>query len=287
MIRRILREPLLHFVALGTAIFGAYWLVAAPTQDNAVIVVTPDRIAALDAQFSAIHDGRPPTDLERRNLFDAYLRDEMLYREGLALGLDRDDPVVRNRVRQKADILSSDALAVEPTDADLEAYLKAHRSEFDIPGRVSFEQIYFDPARHAEPIDAVVARAQRALAGGLDASAVGDRTLLPATIARALPSDVTAQFGEGFAKQLADLNGKAWQGPVTTPFGVHLVRVTAREPATPATLANARDVVAREWSRAQIAARKEQFYRDLAKRYTIRVEAAPDHQTTAANGANR
>src|SRR5262249_37157773 len=112
MTRRIIREPLCHFVLLGAALFAVYGLVATPAVDNAEIVVTSDRIASLTAQFSAARGGRPPTDVELRGMIDAYVRDEMLYREGLALGLDRDDPVVRNRIRQKVDVLSSDALSI-------------------------------------------------------------------------------------------------------------------------------------------------------------------------------
>ena len=177
MIRRVLREPLLHFALLGGALFVAYGVVAPPAPDRVEIVVSADRIASLGAQFSAMRGGRPPTDDELRALIETYVRDEMMYREGLALGLDRDDPVVRARVRQKAEMLSTDALAAEPTEADLQAYLEAHRQDFDVPGRVSFDQVYVDPARHPEPLDVVSARALAALADGRAPDTVGDRTI--------------------------------------------------------------------------------------------------------------
>jgi hypothetical protein len=129
----------------------------------------------------------------------------MLYREGLALGLDRDDPVVRNRVVQKFEILSGDALSVEPRDAELQAYLDAHRGEFDIPARLSFEQVYFDPSKHVASLATVTERARRALAAGASAEAVGDRTLLPVTMSRVLPEDITAQFGAAFAQVVAEV----------------------------------------------------------------------------------
>ena len=118
-------------------IFGAYRLIAPPVSDAAEIMITADRIASITAQFSASHGGRPPRENELQGAVDAYVRDEMLYREGLALGLDRDDPVVRNRIRQKAELLSEDALTSVPTDRDLEAYLAEHQAEFDLPARVS------------------------------------------------------------------------------------------------------------------------------------------------------
>ena len=190
MIRRLLREPLLHFALLGAAIFGAYRLIAPPASDASEIVITADRIASITAQFSASHGGRPPYEEELRAAVDAYVRDEMLYREGLALGLDRDDPVVRNRIRQKADLLSEDALTSEPSDRDLEAYLAAHQAEFDIPGRVSFQQIYIDPGRHrGDDLTTIVTSIRQALTLGRQPGTLGDRTLLPATMTEALPHE--------------------------------------------------------------------------------------------------
>ena len=261
MTRRLLREPLLHFALLGSIIFVAYRLVAPPALDGAKIVITADRVASLRAQFAAMHDGRPPNEDELRASIDAYVRDEMLYREGLAMGLDRDDPVVRNRVRQKADLLSEDALATEPTDSELAAFLEAHQAQFDIPARVSFDQVYFDPAKHRGDLTWVIEQSRQALANGQRPDSVGDRTLLPAAMPDALPQDIEAMFGGQFAKQLARTEGNGWQGPLTTTYGSHLVRIRSRGEPTRATLADARDVVAREWSRAQALEKKEQFYR--------------------------
>ena len=272
MMRRLLREPLLHFALLGGVIFGAYRFVAPRTADVAEIVVTTDRIASLSAQFGIVHEGRPPREDELRTAIDAYVRDEMLYREGLALGLDRDDPVVRNRVRQKADILSGDALGAEPTERDLQIYLQAHQADFDIPGRISFEQVYFDPSKHHQDLAAVIASARHALADGRRATTLGDRTLLPATMARALPVDIKTAFGDAFETQLATLHGDEWQGPISSSYGAHLVRITWRGQPTRATLADAREVVAREWIRAHSATMKAEFYRKLAQRYSIRIE---------------
>jgi PPIC-type PPIASE domain len=288
MIRKLAREPLLHFAAIGAAIFVAYSLIAVPTVDNSEIVVTADRIASLSAQFSAMHGGRPATEAELRGLIDAYVRDEMLYREGLALGLDRDDPVVRNRVRQKADILSGDAFSAEPTDADLQAYLDAHQRHFDIPGRVSFEQVYFDPARHREPIGEIAANALEGLADGESPQTLGDRTMLPSTMTRVMPTEILARFGEAFEQQLAQITDDHWHGPLVTTYGAHLVRVTWREPPTRATLANAREVLTREWSRAHAAQMKEAFYRTLATRYTVQIESAdPVKRIATAENTSR
>ena len=284
MIRRLLREPLLHFALLGAGIFGGYRLIAPPMSDASEIVITADRIASISAQFSASHGGRLPHEQELGAAVTAYVRDEMLYREGLALGLDRDDPVVRNRVRQKAELLSDDALTSEPSDRDLEAYLAAHQAEFDIPARVSFQQIYIDPDRHrGDDLTTVIANFRQALTLGRQPGTLGDRTLLPATMTDVLPNEIDAAFGNDLARQLAAIDGDGWQGPLTTSYGLHLVRITHRGESIRATLADARDVVTREWSRAHTAKLKEQFYRMLAGRYTVRVEADAYVARTARN----
>jgi hypothetical protein len=284
VIRRLLREPLLHFALLGAAIFVAYRLIAPPVSDASEIVITADRIASITAQIRVRHGGRPPAEDERRAAVDAYVRDEMLYREGLALGLDRDDPVVRNRIRQKAELLSEDALTSEPNDRDLEAYLAEHQAEFDIPGRVSFQQIYIDPGRHrGHDLTTAISGVRHALIVGAQPGTLGDRTLLPAAMTEALPPDVEAAFGSDFARQLAAIDGDGWEGPLKTAYGLHLVRITHRGAATRATLADARDMVTREWSRASTVKLKEQFYRMLASRYTVRVEADANVARTAQN----
>ena len=96
-----------------------------------------------------------------------------------------------------------------------------------------------------------------------------------------MPHEVEAAFGNDFARQLAAIDGDGWQGPLPTSYGLHLVRITYRGKPTRATLADARDVVAREWSRAQAAKLKEQFYRMLAGRYTVRIEADANVSRTA------
>ena len=168
---------------------------------------------------------------------------------------------------------AEDALTPLPSDGDLEAYLAAHRAEFDIPARVSFQQVYIDPGAHRDgDLDTVVANLRRTLTLRSRPRTLGDRTLLPASMTDALPRDVEAVFGPDFARQLAAIDSDAWRGPLTSSYGLHFVNLTHRGEPTRATVANARDVIAREWSRAQTVKLKEQFYQTLARRYTVRIE---------------
>src|SRR5262245_60043742 len=158
MLGRIVREPLVHFGLLGAALFIVYGLLAPAGSDTSSIVISSDQVVALAEQFRASWQ-RAPTREELERLIQARVRDEVLYREGRALGLDRDDAVVRNRIRQKMDVLAEEALTAEPTTADLQTFLDAHPEQFARPASFSFEQIYFDPSRRGASLDADVRRA--------------------------------------------------------------------------------------------------------------------------------
>lgn len=280
--RRWLREPLLHFVVLGAAIFAAYALVRPSRSDSSEIVVSAGRMAAIEAQFRGVWQ-RPPTEAELRALVDNYVREEVLYREGVARGFDLDDPVIRSRVRQKVEILAEDALSADPTDADLAAYLAQHREQFEIPAAVSFEQVFFDPARRGASLDRDMAGALAALRRGAKAAALGDRTMLPGRMDHALTPDVNSTFGREFSENLARVSVGAWQGPVRSTYGAHLVRVIERGTPTMPSLADARDVVAREWTRARTVEMRERFYQSLLSQYTVTIEPASD-ATARAGG---
>jgi len=271
--RSLLREPLLHFAVLGAALFAAYGVLQPASSDATEIVVSAGQLQAIEAQFRATRQ-RPPSETEMQALVENYVREEVMFREGVAIGLDRDDPVIRNRVKQKMEFVGEDTLALEPTDADLAAYLEANREQFEIPAALSFEQIFFDPDRRGQNLDRALASALERLRRGTTADGMGDRTLLAARMEAAMPGDVSAAFGAEFAAAVAALPAGTWQGPVRSSFGMHLVRVSWRGTATMPTLAEARDVVAREWTRARTMEMREKFYTSLRDRYTVRVEAA-------------
>jgi len=273
MLNRVVREPLLHFALLGATLFGAYRLVSPVQIDTSRIVISSEQIASLAEQFRRAWQ-RPPSRDELDRLIEARVRDEVLYREGLALGLDRDDPVVRNRVKQKVEILSEDALTAEPTDTELQAFLDAHPEQFALPASVSFEQIYFDPARRGDTLDASLRRARETLQLGRPAG--GDQTMLPAQMERAVPSQIEAAFGATFETVVRYLPVGTWSEPVGSSFGYHLVRVSAKTDSKVPTLADARDVVAREWLRAHTVEARERLYASLRARYSVVIAPIPE-----------
>jgi hypothetical protein len=269
--RTWLREPLLHFAVLGAALFLAYSLLNPAETSSTEIVVSAGQVEALSAQFASTWQ-RPPTDQELKGLIEGYVRDEVLSREGRALGFDQDDPVIRNRLRQKVEILALEALSPEPTDAELEAYLAAHPERFELPGTATLEQVYFDPTRRGAALERDVTLALASLQRRRAPSGLGDVTMLPPRMSGATPRDVLATFGDEFARAVGDLEVGSWQGPVRSTYGVHLVRVVERRGPTLPTLADARDVVAREWGQQKSVELREQHYRALRSRYTVTVE---------------
>jgi len=271
LIRRLLREPLLHFLLLGALLFLAYgWLnrggLAAPDE----IVVSQSQVEGLVMQFERVWQ-RSPTADERQALIESWVRDEVFYREALAMGLEQDDPVVRRRLSQKVQfILDAGSASGPPTDAELQVWLDANADKYQVEATYALNQHYFDPARHGERIESIVAQAQRALAAGRRAS--GDPTMLPAELA-GRATEIERTFGPEFERALRDLPVGGWQGPVRSAFGLHLVELTARTDSRAATLAEVRPEVARDLMEARAESAQETLYQDLRAKYAVRIES--------------
>lgn len=273
--KRWLREPLLHFVLLGALIFAGYALVR---RDDGLradeIVVTQAQLAMLATTFAGTWQ-RPPTADEMDGLIRDYVREEVAAREAVALGLDKDDTVIRRRLRQKLEFISEDLTSrAEPTERELQAYLAAHADLFRTERRFTFTQVYIDPARRGDGFSrdtgALLARLQAD--PDLDAAALGDSLLLGSRFDGLPESEVAREFGEDFAKALADLPVGGWQGPVKSGYGAHLVRITRRDEGDVPSLAQSREAVRREWSNAQRTTASEAFYRGLLARYSVTIE---------------
>jgi len=204
------------------------------------------------------------------------VREEIATREAMALGLDRDDTVIRRRLRQKFEFVSDDIAAqTEPTDAELNAYLQAHAESFRVEPRFTFGQVYLEPAKHGSHLarDAAHVLAQLKLAGGkADISTLGDSFLLEPTFQSIPTSEVAKQFGEEFASKLSGLSIGQWQGPVESGYGTHLILVRERTEGHLPELAEVRDVVRREWANSRRVQGNERFYREVLKRYTVTIE---------------
>jgi hypothetical protein len=270
-LRKTLREPLLHFFLLGTGLFALF---AALNRDAMQapdeIVVDAARITSLVGQYERVWQ-KAPTQEEVRALVAGWVREEILYREGMALGLDLNDSVVRRRVAQKMEFVADGTVPAEPTDGELEAWLQAHADKYRIEPVYTLRQVYFDPARHDEDLRDHL----RALASTREGAALvpeGDATLLPGRLQLAGASEVARTFGVDFAEAVGKLRVGEWQGPVASAYGLHVVKVEQMTPGRHPKLAEVRAQLERDWSIAQSEQLSEALYQAVRARYTVRVE---------------
>jgi len=270
---RLLREPLFHFLVIGGLIFLLFAAVAGPSPGPTdTIVVGPERIEQLTTGFQAVWR-RPPTDDELLAMIKEFVREEIYYREALALGLDRNDTVVRRRLRQKMEFLTdTGADLLEPAAGELEAYLAANEQAFRRGPRLAFEQIFLGETPGPES----VTRSLGALQSNpvTDPSALGERTLLPAQLGLSPPEAVDGVFGKGFFERLAELSPGEWAGPVVSAYGVHLVRILDSLPARMPPLEEIRDNVLRNWKAAKGRELRELHYARLRERFIVEIRRA-------------
>lgn len=281
MLRKLLREPLLHFLVLGAALFAlANWSddPAGPAEDR--IVVTPGRIEHLAAGFRRTWQ-RPPTEQELQGLIDSHIREEIYYREALALGLDKDDTIVRRRLMQKLEFLTAEISdAVTPSDDELQAYLQQHADTFRLEPQIAFRQIYLNPERHGGNLTGAARNLLARLeAGDLPSDRIaelGDPIMLPAELGLSRRGEIARLFGDAFAERLLAVEPGRWAGPIESGYGLHLVRIDERRAARLPALDEVRDLVLREWLNDRRERLSEQFYRQLRERYTVVIESPGD-----------
>jgi peptidyl-prolyl cis-trans isomerase C len=286
--RRWLHDPLPYFLVIGLTLFGAY-RVLNPTsaQDERPdrIVVTPDDLRQMAVAWMA--QGRPaPGPEQMASLVQGKVREEVLYREALALGLDRDDTIVKRRLAQKMDFLAEDAAALrEPTRAEVEAWYRDHAEAFASPPRASFTHIYFSPDRHGENTRAAAEQALRALEGqpreAPAARKLGDPFMFQDFYGDRSPSQLATQFGPGFAKALFQARPGSWLGPVESGYGWHLVFVDQATPGRVPAFDEVEADVRTEWIAEQRATSKEKAFESMRTRYTV-VLPEPDGTSAGA-----
>lgn len=288
--RRAAREPLLHFLAIGGALFllSAVLGSRSGAGDNR-IVVTSGQVESLIATFMRTWQ-RPPTRQELDGLIESYVKDEVYAREAVALGLDKEDTIIRRRLRQKMEFISEEALQTEPTEGDLRQYLQKHPAVFREPGRVSFRHVYISPDRRGAAARADAQRlltTLRARDGAFEAADLGDRLPLPETYEDTSVQEIGGLFGSGFAETVSKLPIGQWQGPVESGYGYHLVLVANRAEARTPRFEDVQDAVRREWSNTRRLEANDAFYRGLRERYRITVEPWPRDEKKAAPGKGR
>ncbi|KUJ82568.1 peptidyl-prolyl cis-trans isomerase [Microbulbifer flavimaris] len=271
MSHTVLREPLLHFVLIGALLFGLSAVFSDTGTEQDEIVVTQSRINHLTAVFERRWQ-RPPTEPELNRLVDNFVREEVLYREALNLGLDRDDTVIRRRLRMKMEFLARDLVdTIEPEETVLRDYFADNAEHYLDPARFSIRQIYFDRAAHKNP-DAVVETARALLWEGLPAAELGDSSLLQSSYKDETIDRLQRVFGQGFTDQLSELPKGEWAGPLQSAYGLHLVLVESASPPQTASFDQVRPSVLRDWQQAEKQKVLESQFENYRSNYQVRIE---------------
>ncbi len=271
---RVLREPLVHFVVLGAAVFALWRVVAPPAPTRAIVVTT-----AMQRGFQQEHlrrHGRLPTADEARALVDRYVETEIMLREALALGLDRGDIIVRRRLVQKMEFLNQGVEPpTPPTDAELAALLARHAERYQLASRVSLTHVFVSTSLHPHDAPAVAAELRERIAAGEDPARLGDPFLRGREVRNATEGELGGMFGPEFARAVQTLRLDEWSAPLASSFGLHLVRVSERSGGRPATVAEARRELVRDFEEEQRAERARRALVELRGRYDVVMEPAP------------
>jgi hypothetical protein len=294
-LKHLLREPLVHFLLLGVLLFAWFqWQGGSGGAGSNRIVITRGLTEHLATSFIGTW-GRPPTQPELKGLIDDYVMEEIATREGAGMGLDRDDTIIRRRLRQKLEfLLVEEAGSAPPTDADLQAWLDRHPDTFRVDPRVAFRQVYLSPIHRGTSLKADAEKLLVKLRAAGPEGAIerlGDATMLPAEQPLQPLREVARTFGEDFAQDLLKIEAAQWTGPVESPFGLHLVLVRERVAGVAPSLAEIRPFVEREVLAEQRKTDLRSLYDRLLAKYTVEIEtlkaASAGETVTMAEKASR
>jgi len=287
------KEPLVQFLLIGTCIYGLYALVGTPAEDviESTIIVDAARVESFTRRWQQRWN-RPPTRQELDDVIDAFVREEILYRQALVMGLDEDDFVIRRRMAQKLEFLTSDlALLKEPTQADLERYFEGHQARYRDADLITFNQVFLDPDLRDEATLDDAARMLAVLQAASDPEAAaqdaGDRLMSQSYFRQASRLEVQRQLGSGFAEAVMKLEPGQWHGPVLSGYGVHLVYVHEVQHAPPAVFEDVQQRLLEDWQREQQEKFNAEFYASLESRYDIVIAQPPVGSVLEQSSENR
>ena len=282
--RPILRLPLVQFLILGLILFGLYTVFGEKRETESKEIVISTQQVELLASMWAKQWRRPPTPQELDGLIQSFIREEVLYREALAMGLDRDDTVVRRRLAQKIEFLAQDlATQGEPGDAELRTFYEENAEDFEVPAAITFTHVYLNLDTRGEAAFDDADQTLTALRSGADPAQQGDRFMLQSHYADLTLRGVARNFGNRFAEAVFELEAGNWEGPIQSGYGLHLVRVEGREEAFLPPFEEVRPRVRDEFMSNRRSEVDELFYERLRESYTITIEE-PEAPPTPPEG---
>ena len=285
---KLLREPLVHFMFIGAVIYLLYGVFAEPVPeaDDKTIVVSAGEIEWMQTAWQKRWN-RPPTPQEFDGLIQQYIKETVLYREALTMGLNQHDQVIRRRLAQKLEFLAKDLVALTPpTEEELQSYFNEHLDRYQEPALYTFTQVFIDPDKRGdttlEDAEAIKAKLIRQGDAIEDPGALGDDFMLQSYYPEKDAVEIQKLFGSGFTESLAKLSPGQWHGPVLSGYGVHLVYISSiSEPPAPE-FAALRERVVQDWTMERGEELNDKFYASLREQYTVIIEEPDEEDTVAA-----
>ena len=283
------KEPLLHFLIIGAVIFVVFTVV-----NKEEATVSGNKIVISSAEIERLSDNwskklnRPPTETELQGLIESYIKEEVYYREALALGLDQNDTILRRRLMQKMEFLSNDLADLnQPDESELNKYFVDNQGKYKLPARMSFTHIYFSLDKRG----AMALEDSKKVLSELNvprAPERGDSFMMEYDFIQETPFEVVRLFGKGFAEELFTLGINTWQGPIESGYGLHLVRISEKVESRMPELASVIDKVRTDLMFEQRQKMNKEIYEKFKERYEIVVEDLPKQSGVArAVGPNR
>ena len=269
--KKFLKEPLVHFMLLGAFIFGYYYLTNDAEESESAIVID-------DAEYDYLLSlwknqwPREPNEDDIKAFLDQYLRQEVFYKEALALNLDHNDIIVKRRLAQKMEAVSNDlnAMIKPPTDDDLRAFYASNQDLFQLPPSYTFQQVLF---LNNEPnLSAQVENSKNALNSGAEIPAMRKLKLsLSNQWEDSSPAEISKAFSVDFALALDSLLMNQWVGPVASGFGQHLVFISRKDSAKSADFEDIKPYVLKEYEYQTELETQEQIYRELLEKFGVKI----------------
>jgi len=275
---KFLREPLVHFLVIGAALFVLYGVMGQQEgeEKERAITITSGEINWLTDAWQKRWN-RPPTAEERDGLIQQYLREMILYREAVAMDLDKDDTVIRRRLAQKLEFLTQDLISPQPaTKGELQSYFEAHIDRYQAPDLITLTHVFFDPDKRGnrtlKDAETIKTKLIALKQPPRDARSFGDPFMLQSYFPERSESELLKLFGSGFARSVFELAPKQWHGPVLSGYGTHLVYVHDRLESEPPTFAEVEAQVRQEWESDKRKQLNEQFVASMIARYDVTIE---------------
>ncbi|WP_163340687.1 peptidyl-prolyl cis-trans isomerase [Desulfopila sp. IMCC35008] len=266
----------MHFLIIGAVLFLGFASFQTPEDaaDN-TITISQDDINVLKANFTRTWQ-RQPTPGELDGLVEEKIREEIAYREALAMRLDLDDAYIRRRLRMKLELMLEDIVEnMVPTEEELTEFLEQHPELFRQEEQISFSHVYLNGDNHRNSLDhdADQLLTQLNKAGAdIDPEQFGDATMLPRTYPLSPLSVIGRQLGDMFTRKLSGMETGKWQGPLPSSYGYHLVLVHESIEGRAPELSEIRPIVEREFNARRRKEVKDTTYTKLRARYQIIVE---------------